>query len=68
MNLKDGHRIRPGPLIALAKICEHRKRDIPKAIEYTRKAIILAADHARDEEMAALQKRYQRLLLKARRD
>ena len=57
-----------GPLIAMAKICEHRKRDILKAIEYTRKAIILAADNCRDDEMAALQKRYQRLLCKARRD
>lgn len=56
------------PLIAMAKICEHRKRDIPKAIEYTRKAIILAADYAAENEMAALQKRYQRLLFKARKD
>ncbi|MBE5783201.1 MAG: tetratricopeptide repeat protein [Clostridiales bacterium] len=56
------------PLVAMAKICEHRKRDIPKAIEYTRKAIILAANGSSAQEMAALQKRYQRLLLKARRD
>lgn len=55
-----------GPLIALAKICEHKKRDIPAAIEYTRKAILLSADQP-DSDMAALQKRYQRLLLKARR-
>ena len=54
------------PLIALAKICEHKKRDIPAAIEYTRRAILWAADRP-GEDMAALQKRYQRLLLKARR-
>ena len=56
-----------GPMIAMAKICEHKKRDIPAAIEYTRKAIILAADQE-DAYMAALQKRYERLLTKARRN
>ncbi|MBR0408355.1 MAG: ribonuclease H-like domain-containing protein [Clostridia bacterium] len=56
----------PEPLIALAKICEHKTRDIPAAIEYTRKAIILAADQP-DSDMAALQKRYERLMKKARR-
>ena len=55
-----------GPLIAMAKICEHKRRDIPSAIEYTRKAIILAADQP-DADMAPLQKRLERLLLKARR-
>jgi len=55
-----------GPLIALAKIAEHRQKDYPAAIELTRKAIILAADQP-DSDMAALQKRYQRLLMKARR-
>ena len=55
-----------GPMIALAKILEHKKRDIPAAIEYTRKAIILAADQE-NADMAALQKRYERLLIKARR-
>ena len=55
------------PLIAMAKICEHRKRDIPAAIEYTRRAVVLAADQP-DADMAALQKRYQRLMLKARRN
>ena len=55
------------PLIAMAKICEHRKRDIPAAIEYTRRAIVLAADSP-DADWTALQKRYQRLLLKARRN
>lgn len=54
------------PLIAMAKICEHKKRDIPAAIEYTRRAIVLAAEQE-DGDMAPLQKRYQRLLLKARR-
>ena len=56
-----------GPYIAMAKICEHKRRDIPAAIEYTRKAVILAADRP-DYPMADLQKRYQRLLSKARRD
>lgn len=55
------------PLIAMAKIYEHRKRDIPKAIEYTRKAIILAAENE-SADMASLQKRYQRLMMKARRE
>ena len=55
-----------GPLIAMAKICEHKKRDLPAAIEYTRKAILIAADQP-GADMAALQKRYQRLMLKARR-
>jgi len=55
------------PYIAMAKICEHKKRDISAAIEYTRKAIILSADMP-DADMAALQKRYQRLMNKARRD
>lgn len=55
------------PLIAMAKICEHRKRDIPLAIEYTRKAIVLSADLP-DADLAPLQKRYQRLLFKARRE
>ncbi len=55
------------PLVAMAKICEHKRRDIPSAIEYTRKAMILAAD--RDgEEMPALQKRFERLMKKARKD
>ena len=56
----------PGPLIAMAKICEHKRRDIPAAIEYTRKAIVLASDQP-DADMAPLQKRLERLLLKARR-
>ena len=56
-----------GPLIAMAKICEHRKRDIPAAIEYTRRAVVLAADQP-NADMAALQKRYQRRMLKARRN
>ena len=56
----------PGPLIALAKICEHKKKDIPAALEYTRKAIILTADQP-NADMAALQKRYERLMQKARR-
>ncbi|MBQ6256581.1 MAG: ribonuclease H-like domain-containing protein [Clostridia bacterium] len=60
------HQGGPGPLVAMAKICEHKRRDIPAAIEYTRKAIILASDQP-DADMAPLQKRLERLLLKARR-
>lgn len=56
-----------GPLIALAKICEHRKKDLPAAIEYTRRAILLAADRP-GSDMPALQKRYQRLMMKARKE
>lgn len=56
-----------GPLIAMAKISEHKAKDIPAAIEYTRRAIVLAADRP-GSDMPALQKRYQRLLLKARKE
>lgn len=55
------------PYIAMAKICEHKKRDIPAAIEYTRKAIILSADGP-ECNMDDLQKRYQRLMNKARKE
>lgn len=55
------------PLIALAKIAEHKRRDIPAAIEYTRKAIMLSASRE-DGDMAALQKRFERLMRKARKD
>lgn len=55
------------PLIALAKICEHKKGDIPKAIEYTQKAAILGADDP-GCDMDALQKRLKRLLIKGRKE
>lgn len=55
------------PLIALAKIYEHKKGDIAKAIEYTQKAVIFGADDP-DCDMAALQKRLKRLLQKARKE
>ena len=54
------------PLVAMAKIREHKKRDIPAAIEYTQQAIQRAADRD-DGEMQALQKRFARLMNKARR-
>lgn len=54
------------PLIALAKIAEHKRKDIPTALEYTRRAISLAADRP-GSDMQALQKRYQRLMMKARK-
>lgn len=56
-----------GSLIALAKICEHQKKDLPAAIDYTRRAILLAADRP-GGDMPALQKRYQRLMMKARKE
>lgn len=55
------------PYIALAKIYEHKKRDIARAIEYTQKAIIQSADMP-DADMDALHRRYQRLLCKARKE
>ena len=55
-----------GPLIAMAKLQEHKKRDIPAAIEYTRRAIVLASS-SENADMAALQKRFERLMNKARR-
>lgn len=54
-------------LVALAKICEHQKKDIPSAIEYTRRAIVLAADRP-GSDLPALQKRYRRLMMKARKE
>lgn len=56
-----------GPMIAMAKICEHKRRDIKKAIEYTQKAIMLCAQRDGDE-MPALQKRFERLMKKARKE
>ncbi len=55
------------PLVAMAKICEHKRRDIPAAIEYTRKAILLCAERE-DGDMVALQKRFERLMKKARKE
>ncbi|MBR2054034.1 MAG: ribonuclease H-like domain-containing protein [Clostridia bacterium] len=55
------------PMVAMAKICEHKRRDIPSALEYTRKAIILCAEKD-GGDMAALQKRFERLMKKARKD
>lgn len=54
------------PMVAMAKICEHKTRDIARALDYTKKAILYAADDL-NADMGALQKRYQRLLYKARR-
>lgn len=65
--MADSHQGGAAPLIALAKIYEHKKRDIPGAIEYTRRAIILAAEQD-NADMAALQKRYERLMMKARKE
>lgn len=56
-----------GPLVAMAKICEHKRRDIPAAIEYTQKAIMLAAERE-SADMPALQKRFERLMKKARKE
>lgn len=56
-----------GPLIALAKLYEHHIVDLPMALEYTRRAIVLAGDRP-ETDMVVLQKRYQRLLKKARKE
>lgn len=55
------------PLIAMAKICEHKRRDIKGAIEYTQKAIMLCSERE-EGDMAALQKRFERLMRKARKE
>ncbi|MBR4082388.1 MAG: ribonuclease H-like domain-containing protein [Clostridia bacterium] len=55
------------PLIELAKYCEHVAKDIPRAMEYTRRAISLMAEPTLTESDAvqrtrnALQYRYDRL-------
>lgn len=54
------------PLIAMAKISEHKRRDIPSALEYTRKAIMICAQKE-SADMPALQKRFERLMNKARK-
>lgn len=54
------------PYIALAKICEHKRGDLPAAIEYTQRAIQLSCDDPA-ADMSPLQKRLERLLEKARR-
>ena len=56
-----------GPLIALAKICEHHTGDLSMALEYTRRAIVLAGERP-EADMAALQRRYQRLMKKTRKE
>lgn len=55
------------PLIAMAKICEHKRRDIPSALEYTKKAIVLCAEKD-SPDMPGLQKRFERLMKKARKE
>lgn len=55
------------PLIAMAKICEHKRRDIKAALEYTRKAIVICAQRE-GSDMQPLQKRLERLMKKARKE
>lgn len=55
------------PLIALAKYYEHQKKDYQKALQYTRRAIVWAADQP-GLDMKPLQKRLERLTLKLRRE
>ncbi len=58
------------PYIEMAKLCEHRFKDIESALSYTRKAIIKLAeptlfdDFSVQETRNALQYRYDRLILK----
>jgi len=64
--LEDPHRISVYPLIELAKYYEHRKKDIPKAIDAVRKAM----DYSARIELGSsfhlsLKKRLNRLLRKA---
>lgn len=59
--------------VALAKICEHRLRDIPRALAVTADALRLCAERAETDaacarELPTLQKRYERLLAKSRRN
>lgn len=60
------------PYIELAKLYEHRKRDIKSALEVTRAAILLASEpalcpgNAMQEMQNALQYRYMRLLKRCR--
>lgn len=55
------------PMIAMAKICEHKRKDIAAALDYTRKAMLFCAD--RDAaNMLLLQKRFERLMKKARKE
>jgi tetratricopeptide (TPR) repeat protein len=61
------------PHIELAKLYEHQKRDVKKALEITRTALLLASEpmllgkNAMQETQNALQYRYMRLMRKVQR-
>ena len=55
------------PLIAMAKICEHKTKDLSAAAEFARRALALAAERP-GVDLPLVQKRYRRLLLKARKE
>lgn len=61
------------PYVELAKLYEHQKRDIKKALEIVKTALLLASEpillgkNAMQEEQNALQYRYMRLMRKAQR-
>ena len=53
--------------IALAKLYEHRLKDLHAALKHTRQALMLGAE-TENADLAAIQKRYERLMLKMRRN
>ena len=53
--------------IALAKLYEHRLKDLHAALKHTRQALMLGAK-TENADLAAIQKRYERLMLKMRRN
>jgi len=52
--------------IALAKLYEHRIRDLKAALSHTKQALLLGAD-IEGMDLAPIQKRYERIMLKLRR-
>lgn len=53
--------------IALAKLYEHRLKDLHAALKHTRQALMLGAEKE-STDLAPIQKRYERLMLKIRRN
>lgn len=53
--------------IALAKLYEHRIKDLHAALRHTRQALTIGAEHE-DVDLQAIQKRYERIMLKLRRN
>ena len=53
--------------IALAKLYEHRMKDLQSALTHTRQALLLGAD-IEEMDLAPIQKRYERIMMKLRRN